>query len=206
MNHLIAFQKKNGLVADGIIGTNTLRKMREVFNLPSNSATAHFAGQLAHETSNFTRGEENLNYSAKRLQQIFLKYFPTWEKAEKYARNPVKIASRVYANRMGNGDEKSKDGWLYRGRGSIQLTGKSNYEKFGKYIGQDLQDCPDMVITHYYFECALWYFDANRIWRYTGDVTEESIKKVTKAINGGYNGLDHRTNLTRQFYLLLDAS
>jgi len=118
MNQIEKFQQKNGLIPDGIVGPNTLGKMMRVFQLQSIAHAAHFLGQMAHESANFTREVENLNYSAAGLRKIFSKYF-TPAQAAAYARQPVRIANRAYANRLGNGDEASGDGWKYKGRGPL---------------------------------------------------------------------------------------
>ena len=203
MKHLIKFQKNNGLVADGVIGRKTLLMMMDVFKIPSKEATAHFVGQLSHETAYFKYDKENLNYSASGLQRVFRKYFPTRELADAYARQPQKIGSRVYADRMGNGNEQSGDGYLYRGRGSIQLTGKNNYTLFSNYSGSDVVCNPDLVIKDHYFDVALWFFGHRGIWEHCDRITKDNIKRVTRLINGGYNGLDHRYNLTLHYYKLI---
>lgn len=151
---------------------------------------ASFLAQLAHESAEFTAVVENLNYSSAALQKVFGKYFPTKELADAYARKPTKIASRVYANRMGNGDEASGEGYLFRGRGFLQLTGKSNYTRCGTYIGVDLVKNPDYLMTPVgAIDSALWFWGVNSLNRYA-DV--DDIKGQTKVINGGYNGLDER--------------
>ena len=121
---------------------------------------AHFLAQCGHESGGFRATQENLNYSAKGLNGIFKKYFPTEASAVDYARKPQKIANKVYANRMGNGTEASGDGYKFRGRGALQLTGKSNYEAFSKYLGKpEIIDNPDLVATEYVFESAIFFFE-----------------------------------------------
>lgn len=204
MNYIKEFQKNNGLSVDGIIGPNTLLKMKEVFDLPSDEATAHFVGQLDHETAGFKYDEENLNYSAKGLRKVFSKYFPTEKLAQEYARKPVRIASRVYANRMGNGSESSAEGWKYRGRGSIQLTGKNNYKEFSSFIGDpSIVDSPNKILPDHYWNVAVFFFKNNNIFDLTKTVDYNSIRQVTKRINGGYNGLQHRYDMTVKYYELL---
>ncbi|HRZ96045.1 MAG TPA: glycoside hydrolase family 19 protein [Paludibacter sp.] len=161
---------------------------------------AHFLGQCSHESNNFRVKEENLNYSAKGLRNTFGKYFKTNAEAEKYARKPQAIANKVYANRMGNDDEKSGDGWKYRGRGYIQLTGKNNYAAFSKFIGEDCVKNPDLVITKYPFESALWFFRTNNIFSLCKDISHISIIAVTKKVNGGTNGLADRVYQTNKYY------
>jgi putative chitinase len=162
---------------------------------------AHFFAQTAHETGGFKAFSENLNYSAQGLQGIFGKYFPgTLE--ESYARNPEKIANRVYADRMGNGNEASGDGWKYRGRGALQLTGKANYEAFAKYLGKpEIVTNPDLVATTYAFESAMFFFDKNKLWDICDKgVSKDTILALTKRINGGTHGLADREEKTIKYY------
>ena len=158
---------------------------------------AHFLSQCHHESAGFNVVEENLNYSAEGLRRTFKKYF-TQEQANEYAHNKVKIASRVYANRMGNGDEASQDGWLYRGRGYIQLTGKDNYAAFNDQLPEDIIKNPDLVATQYPMLSAAWFWDHNNI----NDLCDsETIEDVTRKVNGGLNGIVDRSRL---FYDYLD--
>jgi putative chitinase len=143
---LKALQTKIGVTADGLFGPGTMKKAMEFYKFTPVRA-AHFFAQTAHETGGFKLFTENLNYSADGLQKIFGKYFPgTLE--ESYAKNPQKIANRVYASRMGNGDEASGDGWKFRGRGALQLTGKDNYTAFAQYLqNPEIMTTPDLVAT-----------------------------------------------------------
>lgn len=193
-------QEKIGSTPDGIFGPNTLRKAMEFYKMTPERA-AHFFAQTAHETGEYRLFSENLNYSSKGLQAVFGKYFPG-NLEESYARQPEKIANRVYGNRMGNGDEESGDGWKYRGRGALQLTGKNNYKAFSEYLEKpEILDNPDLVTEEYAFESALFFFDKNKLWSICDKgVNDESIKQLTKRINGGYNGLEHRTELTKKYY------
>lgn len=152
---------------------------------------AHFIAQVAHESGSLRYNKENLNYSAKALRAVFGKYFPTDELAEQYARQPEKIANRVYANRMGNGDEASGDGWKYRGRGLIQLTGHDNYQRCGQAIGLDLENDPDQVADDPSVSVSAvgWFWQTNNLNRLAD---ADDIKGVTKRINGGYHGLEDR--------------
>ena len=158
---------------------------------------AHFLAQCHHESAGFNVVEENLNYSAEGLLRTFKKYF-TPEQANEYAHNKVKIASRVYANRMGNGDEASQDGWLYRGRGYIQLTGKDNYAAFNDQIPGDIIANPDLVATSYPMLSAAWFWDKNKINNFI-DTDYASIYDVTRKVNGGLNGINERIHLF-EFY------
>jgi putative chitinase len=198
---MIELQKKIGVTADGAFGPGTLKAAAAYYKLSPNRA-AHFFAQCAHESGNFKAFSENLNYGAKGLRGIFGKYFPTDALARAYERQPAKIANRVYANRMGNGDEASGEGFAYKGRGPLQLTGKNNYRAFGKYIGreQEILDNPDLVATELGFESALWFFDANKLWSICDQgINDAAILQLTKRINGGTHGLDDRKQKTKKF-------
>jgi putative chitinase len=197
---LIKLQEKIGATADGSFGPQTLKKAMAYFKMTPERA-AHFFGQCSHETGGFSIFSENLNYSAKGLQTTFGKYFPD-NLEDSYARQPIKIASRVYANRMGNGNEASQEGWKFRGRGALQTTGKDNYKAFSAHISNpEILTNPDLVATNYSFEAALFFFDKNKLWSICDKgVNDESIKSLTKRINGGFNGLDDRESLTKRYY------
>jgi len=196
-------QEKIGTTPDGVFGPGTMKAAMSFFKLTPYKA-AHFFAQTGHETGEFKLFTENLNYSAKGLQGTFGKYFPG-NLEESYARQPEKIASRVYASRMGNGAEASGDGWKFRGRGALQLTGKSNYEAFAKYLGKpEIMTNPDLVATIYAFESAMFFFERNNLWAICDKgVNSSTILSLTKKINGGTNGLDHRTSLTNKYFSYL---
>ena len=198
-----SLQTKIGAKADGAFGPGTMKAAMAFYKLTPIRAS-HFFGQTAHETGDFKLFSENLNYSANGLKKIFGKYF-TASTALSYARNPEKIANKVYGNRMGNLDESSGDGYKFRGRGALQLTGKSNYEAFAKYLGKpEIIDKPDVVANEYAFESAMFFFDKNNLWNICdGGVNDATILKLTKRINGGTNGLTHRTELTTKYYNLV---
>lgn len=198
---LVNLQKKIGANPDGEFGPNTLKKAAEFYKLNPERA-AHFFAQLSHETAEFKFFTENLNYSAEGLKKTFPKYFPTSIIANAYARKPEKIASRAYANRMGNGNEASGDGWKFRGRGAIQLTGKANYQNFANHIkNEEVMTNPDIVASDYAFESALFFFDRNKLWDICDrGVTDAAILSLTKRINGGHNGIKHRSELTKKYY------
>lgn len=197
---LKSLQAKIGVTADGAFGPGTMKKAMEFYKLTPVRA-AHFFAQTAHETGGFKAFSENLNYSAQGLQGIFGKYFPG-NLEESYARNPEKIANRVYASRMGNRDEKSGDGWKYRGRGALQLTGKDNYAAFAKYLQKpEIMTNPDLVATEYSFESAMFFFDKNKLWEICDKgVNDAAILALTKRINGGTHGLADRTEKTKKYY------
>ena len=197
---LKSLQERAGVAADGAFGPGTMKAGMTLLKLTPIRA-AHFFAQTAHETGGFKAFSENLNYSASGLQGIFGKYFPgTLE--ESYARNPEKIANRVYADRMGNGNEASGDGWKYRGRGALQLTGKANYKAFADYLGkQEIMETPDLVATTYAFESAMFFFDKNKLWSICDQgVNDAAILALTKRINGGTHGLDDRMAKTKKYY------
>ncbi len=197
---LAALQAKCGVTADGKWGPGTYKAAKNYFKL-SNSQAAHFFGQCSHESGGFKVFSENLNYSADGLTKIFKKYFPSLAAAQPYARKPEKIANKVYANRMGNGPESSGDGWKFRGRGPIQLTGKDNYTAFAKHIGRpDVLTNPDIVATELAFESALFFFQKNGLFAIADKgVSDAVITQITKRVNGGTHGLDDRLKKTKQY-------
>jgi putative chitinase len=197
-------QEKVGVTADGAFGPGTLKAAIAHYKMNPTHA-AHFFAQCAHESGGFKAFNENLNYNAKGLQATFKKYFPDAATAAKYERKPEMIANRVYASRMGNGDEKSGDGWKYRGRGAIQLTGKSNYEAFSKHIGDpEVMTNPDIVATKYSFESAMFFFETNSLWAICNKgVDDATILALTKRINGGTHGLDDRKDKTKKYAVML---
>ena len=163
---------------------------------------AHFLAQLAHESGGLKYLEENLNYSAKGLRSVFGKYFKTQEMAEAYARQPQKIANKVYANRMGNGDEASGEGWKYRGRGLIQLTGKHNYIRFAQDHDVDCVNNPDLLLEpELALVSACWFWNRRKLNQFADD---DDIHMVTKRINGGTNGLLHRQHYLESFKRLFE--
>jgi putative chitinase len=173
------------------------------FNITTPLRLAHFLAQCGHESGGFKFINENLNYSADGLKKIFGKYFPG-DLANSYARNPEKIASRVYGARMGNGDESTGEGYKYRGRGYIQLTGKSNYTNFAKFIGEDTVANPDLVATKYPLASAAFFFDSNKLWSICDKGADEAtVTAVTKRVNGGTIGLPDRIKHFNEYYSLL---
>lgn len=166
-----------------------LIKCFDRFEINTSERIAMFLAQVGHESAGLKTVKENLNYSAERLIQVFPKYFRNVS-ATSYARNPEKIANRVYANRMGNGPEESGDGWKYRGRGAIQLTGKDNYGRFAKSMGMKLEDVPAYLETpEGAIMSAGWFWDVNKL---NESADAEDVEASTRKINGGVNGLDDR--------------
>jgi putative chitinase len=199
MSKILEFQAANRLTADGILGKASFAKMKELWKV-TDEQLAHILGQCHHETGGFKADVENLNYSTKGLLGVFKKYFPTEALANQYQRQPEKIANRVYASRMGNGDEKSGDGWKFRGRGALQLTGKDNYKAFTTFIKEDCVANPDLVKNKYFFESALFFFNKNGLLPLATTVTTDSITKISKRVNGGTHGLEDRILQTNKFY------
>jgi putative chitinase len=197
---LKSLQERAGVAADGAFGPGTIKAGMALLKLTPIRA-AHFFAQTSHETGGFKAFSENLNYSAQGLQGIFGKYFPG-NLEESYARNPEKIANRVYADRMGNGNEASGDGWKFRGRGALQLTGKANYEAFAKYLGtNEVMENPDLVATKYSFDSAMFFFEKNKLWTICDKgINDAAILELTKRINGGTHGLEDRKLKTYKYY------
>lgn len=159
-----------------------------------------FLAQTGHESAGFTRFEENLNYSAKALYNVFRKYFPTETIAEAYARQPKMIANKVYANRLGNGAACTNDGYIYRGRGIIQITGKDNYRKLNYETGINCVENPDLLLDmQFAVISAFWYWDYRKLQGKT------DIEVVTKLINGGLNGIKERTDLYLKIKKIVDT-
>ena len=224
------WQTKNGLTPDGVVGYPTWNKLFNVsskfnlvalkghvpdsvisqidevadkFNITTPLRLSHFLAQCGHESAGFKAVQENVNYSADGLKKLFGKYFPG-NMADLYARKPEKIASRVYASRMGNGDESTREGFLFRGRGYIQLTGKSNYTNFSKFIGEDCVVNPDLVANKYPLASAAFFFDSNKLWSICDKGSDlETVTAVTKRVNGGTIGLTDRVSEFNKIYAIL---
>jgi putative chitinase len=170
------------------------------FNITNNLRLAHFLAQCGHESGGFKAVSENLNYSAKGLLGTFPKYFNAATAAQ-YERKPEMIASRVYGGRMGNGDESTKEGFKFRGRGYIQLTGKANYTNFAKFIGEDTVVNPDLVATKYPLASAAFFFDSNKLWSICDKGADDAtVTAVTKRVNGGTIGLVDRIKHFKEYY------
>jgi putative chitinase len=194
--------KLKGHVPDAVIAQ--LPEVMEKFQINTPVRIAHFLSQCGHESGNFKVVNENLNYGAKGLLGLFKKYFPTEAKALEYERKPEKIANLIYGGRMGNGPEASGEGYKFRGRGYIQLTGKDNYSAFDKVVAEDIVANPDLVATKYPLLSAAWYWNSRKI-NATCDqgATDEVVKKVTKLVNGGEIGLADRQKHFKEFHSLL---
>jgi putative chitinase len=194
--------KLKGHIPDAVITQlpDTIAK----FELNTPLRLAHFLAQAGHESGGFKAVNENLNYGAKGLLSIFKKYFPTEEKAKLYERNPSKIANLVYGGRMGNGPEGSGEGFKFRGRGYIQLTGKDNYKAFDAVVTESIIDNPDLVATKYPLLSAAWFFHKNGLHKIADKgATDAVVTEVTKRVNGGTIGLADRIKHFKEYYGLL---
>jgi len=188
-----------GIVPDPVL--YALDETVKKFELNTPLRLAHFLAQCGHESAGFKATRENLSYSSEGLMKIFPKYFPSIDFATQFAKQPEKIANKVYANRMGNGDEASGEGFKFRGRGYIQLTGKNNYTAFGNAIGVDLVANPDLVASKYALLSAAWFFHKNGLHKIAdeGD-TDIVVTRVTKRVNGGTIGLADRIKHFKEYY------
>jgi len=194
--------KLKGHIPDAVIAQIPDTAAKFEINTPLR--LAHFLAQCGHESGGFKAVQENLNYSAKGLNGVFKKYFPTLESALPYERKPEKIASKVYGGRMGNGPESTGEGYKFRGRGYIQLTGKDNYKAFGAAIGEDMTATPDKVATHYPLLSAAWFFSKNGLHKLAdGGATDAVVTQITKRVNGGTIGLPDRIKHFKEYYSLL---
>lgn len=190
-----------GHIPDSVI--SQIPECSAKFQIDSSLRLAHFLAQCSHESGGFKVAQENLNYSADGLKKTFTKYFPD-NLAESYARQPEKIACRVYANRMGNGDEASKDGYKYRGRGYIQLTGHDNYSAFNKSVDDDVLSNPDLVSEKYALFSAAWFWNSRSLNGLADKGASDAVvTEITKKVNGGTIGLDDRIAHFKKFYALL---
>jgi putative chitinase len=198
----LKLDKLKGHVPQVVI--DSIPEVAAKFGINTPLRVAHFLAQCGHESGGFRVTQENLNYSAKGLNGIFRKYFPTEAAATPYARQPQKIANKVYANRMANGSEASGDGYKFRGRGYIQLTGRDNYTQFGKAIGVDIPSNPDLVSSKYALASAAWFWSKNGLNKLADNgATDTVVTSITKRVNGGTIGLPDRIKHFKEYYHLL---
>jgi putative chitinase len=198
----LKLEKLKGHVPDAVI--SQIPDTASKFNINTPLRLAHFLAQCGHESGGFKVTQENLNYSAKGLMGIFKKYFPTQALAESYQRQPQKIANKVYASRMDNGNEASGDGYKFRGRGYIQLTGRANYTAFGKAINEDIANNPDVVSGKYALLSAAWFWSKNGLNTLAdGGSSDQVVTSITKRVNGGTIGLPDRIKHFKEYYELL---
>ena len=196
--------KLKGHIPDSVIAQ--IPSVQEKFEINTPLRLAHFLAQCGHESGGFKAVSENLNYGAAGLQSIFKKYF-TPESAKEYERKPEKIANIVYANRMGNGNQASGEGYKFRGRGFIQLTGKDNYTSFDKVVEDDIIANPELVATKYPLLSAAWFFHKNGLHKIADEgATDVVVTKVTKRVNGGTIGLPDRIKHFNEYNNLLNGS
>jgi putative chitinase len=198
----LKLSKLKGHIPDAVIAMipDTAAK----FGINTPLRLAHFLAQCGHESGGFRATQENLNYSAKGLMGIFKKYFPNASLAAQYERKPAKIAAKVYGGRMGNGNEASGEGYKFRGRGYIQLTGKENYTAFGKSIGEDILSNPDVVSSKYALLSAAWFFSKNGLHKMADSGASDAVvTQITKRVNGGTIGLPDRIKHFKEYYKLL---
>ena len=216
MNKVSEFQTINGLMPDGVLGKKTFDKMKSVWGIKTDKQLANFLGQISHESGEFKLDKENLNYSPRVLASIFKKYFKTIEIINQYANKPEKIANKVYADRMGNGNEVSGDGWRYRGAGGLQITGAINYKDFSKWIGASRELTTNEIANKYFWETGLYYFEKNKLWDIALEFDDKTkimgrgfengnIIRLTNRINGGQNGIEDRIEKTHKFYKQITA-
>ena len=195
-------EKLKGHIPDSVIAK--LPDVISTYKIDTALRLAHFLAQTGHESAQFKAVSENLNYGAKGLRGIFGKYFPTDALAAAYERKPEKIANKVYASRMGNGDEASGDGYKYRGRGYIQLTGKDNYKAFDATVPEDITANPDLVATQYPLLSAAWFWNKNGLNAIADKGADDAtVTSVTKRVNGGTIGLPDRIKHFKEYYTLL---
>jgi len=198
----LKLERLKGHIPDSVI--SQIPETAAKFGIDTPLRLAHFLAQCGHESGGFRVVNENLNYSAKGLMGIFKKYFPTQSLAEQYQKKPEAIASKVYGGRMGNGPESTKEGFKFRGRGYIQLTGKDNYTAFGKAINEDLLSNPDKVATHYPLLSAAWFFTKNGLHRMADQgSTDAVVTQITRRVNGGTIGLADRIKHFKEYFSLL---
>lgn len=196
---MLDISRLNGIVPAKVLGE--LPKIMDRYELNTPLRLAHFLAQCAHESAGFTRVTENLKYNPERLMQVFPRHFPTLLSTKAYAHKPEAIANKVYAGRIGNGTEKSGDGWKFRGRGYIQLTGKANYQDFANYAKLlSILINPDLVATEYPLQSAAWFW----VTRKLNEVADTNdLNRVTKIVNGGYHGLEDRRAWFNKIYSAL---
>lgn len=197
-------QAKCGVSADGDFGPNTARAIAKHYDLKPERA-AHLLGQASHESGGFKLTRENLNYSAETLCKVWPSRFKTVEYAAPFARNPKALAESVYFGRMGNISKEMAS--LYIGRGFVQLTGYDNHKAFAHDMSRpDVLTDPSLLESELAFESALWFFQKNDLFKIADEgVNDDTIKRITKRVNGGYHGLDHRTEETNKIYGWLTA-
>lgn len=199
--HMLDYKSLKPILPEPVY--NEIEDCATRYQINSPLRMAHFLAQCSHESGWFKHAEENLNYSADGLLKVFGKYF-NQRTADLYAMAPESIASYVYASRMGNGSEASMDGWTYRGRGYIQLTGKNNYQRFDLVVPENIVANPDLVATKYPLLSAAWFWDLSKLNEIADQgASSKEVAAITRKINGGLNGLQEHEALFDKFYFLL---
>jgi putative chitinase len=215
-----SIQRKVKVKDDGKLGPITAKAIADMLDITNRNHFSHFMGQLHHETGGFTAGRENLNYSINALLTGFGRHRISEQDARKFGRGTEKpadqaaIANALYGGEWGEknlGNTEPNDGWLFRGNGSIQLTGRYNHQQFANFVkDQEIMTNPDLVIEKYYFESGKFYFDRNNIWNFCDKVDRQSILTVSRAINignpnstGTPKGLEDRIKQTNHYLKML---
>lgn len=194
-------QRVVGANPDGDLGNETLTRFQCHFNAPTKAIVAHFFGNMAHESGNFSIVEESMYYTTiGALRNTWPSRFKTDSLAAQYLRSPEKLGNFVYGGRMGNAQN---EGYKYRGRGWMQLTGKEMYELFSKWIGEDCVANPALVATKYPLESAVFMFNQKRLWNLVKSISDEDIKVIRRRVNGGLIGIDKVIPLVKQFYNMM---
>lgn len=194
-------QRVVGANQDGSLGNETLTKFQCYFKIPTKAMVAHFFGNMVHENGDFTIVMENMSYTTiAALRKTWPTRFTSNALAEQYLRQPEKLGNFVYDNRMGNG---KGEGYKYRGRGWMQLTGKEMYDLFSKYIGEDCVKNPDLVATKYPLESAVFMFNQKKLWNLVRDVKDEDIKIIRRRVNGGLIGIERVIPLVKRFFNMM---
>jgi putative chitinase len=211
IDNTMNLEKLNGVIPSNVI--SEIPMVIEKFEINTSLRLAHFLSQCSHESGGFKLMVENLNYSAQGLANTWPNRFAVDRNQNPLVPNPLalqiqrnqqKIANIVYANRMDNGDEASGDGWKFRGRGYIQLTGKANYTAFNRFVGDNIISYPDLVASKYPLLSAGWFFHTNGIHKLAdGGASRANVEAVTRRVNGGLIGIDHRISEFNKYYKLL---
>lgn len=204
MNYLQEYQKLLGVEADGSMGPNTAKAMMKDLGIEDKLLFCHVLGQMWHESGNFQYGRENLNYSAVALRKAWPSRFNA-SNATEYERQPEKIANKVYADRMGNGNEASGDGWKYRGIFGLQLTGKTNIQAFLKSLGLPIDTNPDELLKdpRNYFKAGFFWFKDNKVDKICVGTSNSVIDTVSNRVNGGTLGLIDRRETTKKMFQIV---
>lgn len=186
---MLDISRLKGIVPEKVLGE--LPKIIGKYEINTKLRLAHFLAQCAHESKGFKVVYEDLRYKPQRIMQVWPKIFPDLLSTKGYAFNPEALANKAYANKVGNGSEKSGDGWKFRGRGYMMLTLRGNYQRFSNYAKlPSIMINPDLVATEYPLQSAAWFWTVEKKLNELADMND--ITKITRKVNGGYNGLEDR--------------